>query len=888
MKRRFRLSIGERGIKKDVAQEIEFHIDMRTRELIDAGADPADARARAIATFGDVPRFSEACEGETRKRVQRAAWKERLDTVFQDLRYALRTLARSPGYTATALVTLALGIGANSAMFSVVDGVLLRQPPYANAARLTVVAHPVPSLQIADLAFSPIEVSEFRAGTPAFDQLAEYHSMAFDLLGHGDPRRVQTGVVSADFFNVLGVKPYLGRTFAPGEDAMGAAPVLVLSYDFWVNQLGADSSIVGKSFTMNDRQHLVIGVLPPLPAYPNANDVWMPISSCPFRSSPQVRNSRTARMVSLFGRLGPGHTVQEAQRELATVEARGHVAHPDDYKGVKDAGILASPVRTAMKSGADSAFMILLGIAALVLLIACANVAHLTLARQLRREREFAIRGALGAARGRIVRQLVTESILLSLAGSVIALALAWASVGALSRVAAKFTPRASEIVLDWRVVVFTLGIAVLTGIVFGVVPALGDRSDLATRLREGGHSTSSASKVRMRSLLVMVEVALAFVVLVGAGLMIRTFEGLLRTDVGYDPEHVVTAHLDLNFTKYNTSVLDRQFDDALLARLRLQPGVVTAALASEFPASSSSPQNLTAFDIVGRPAADSAHEPKAELSIVTPAYFATVGTRILAGREFTDADRDSAGRVTIISQSAAHRFFGNQNPVGQQITIPGAKNLELTIVGVSGDVRQFGPAADVSEQLYLPFQRFTVRDARLLVRSNAPTGATSNLIKDAVHGLDPNQPVIDFRTLSAARDDAMGPWRLTTILLALFAAVALAIAAAGLGGIVAYTVGQRTEEFGIRLALGAEPGAVRWLILSDGLRLVIIGLGIGLAAAIASLGLMSRLLVGVRSTDPMTYGAVAAVFVSVGILACLLPARRATNIDPASVLKGA
>src|SRR6185503_18905179 len=366
------------------------------------------------------------------------------------------------------------------------------------------------------------------------------------------------------------------------------------------------------------------------------------------------------------------------------------------------------------------------------------------------------------------------------------------------------------------------------------------------------------------------------------------TFEGLLRTDVGYDPEHVVTAHLDLNFTKYNTSALDRQFDDALLARLRLQPGVVTAALASEFPASSSSPQNLTAFDIVGRPAPDSAHEPKAELSIVTPAYFATVGTRILAGREFTEADRDSAGRVTIISQSAAHRFFGNQNPVGQQITVPGAKNLELTIVGVSGDVRQFGPAADVSEQLYLPFQRFTVRDARLLVRSNAPTGATSNLIKDAVHALDQNQPVIDFRTLSAARDDAMGPWRLTTILLALFAAVALAIAAAGLGGIVAYTVGQRTEEFGIRLALGAEPSAVRWLILSDGLRLVIIGLGIGLAAAVASLGLMSRLLVGVRSTDPMTYGAVAAVFVSVALLACLVPARRATSIDPASVLKGA
>jgi len=888
MKRRFRLSIGERGIRKDVAHEIQFHIDMRARELMDAGMDPEQARAQAVATFGDVPRFTEACESESRKRVHRAAWKERADTVLQDVRYAIRTLARSPGYTATALVTLALGIGANSAMFSVVDGALLRQPPYANARQLAVVEHPVPSLQIQNLAFSPIQVSEFRAGTPAFDQVAEYHSMAFDLLGHGDPRRVQTGVVSADFFNVLGVKPYLGRTFAPGEDAMGAQPVLVLSHKFWVDQLGADSTIVGKSFTMNDRQHLVIGVLPPLPAYPDANEVWMPTSSCPFRSSAQVRDSRTARMVSVIGRLAPGHTLAEAQRELAVVEARGHAAHPDDYKGVKDATILASPVRVAMKSGADSAFLILLGIAALVLLIACANVAHLTLARQLRREREFAIRGALGAGRARIVRQIITESILLSLAGSAIALVLAWASVGALSRVAANFTSRASEIVLDWRVVVFTLGIAVATGVIFGVVPALGDRSDLATRLREGGHATSSSGKVRVRSMLVMAEVALAFVVLVGAGLMIRTFEGLVRTDVGYDPEHVVTAHLDLNFTKYATPQQDRQFDDALLARLRQQPGVKTVAIASEFPASSSSPQNLNAFDIVGRPAADSAHQPKAEFSNVTPSYFATVGTRILAGRDFTDADRDSAGLVTIISQSAAHKFFGGQNPVGQRVSIPGAKNLELTIIGVSGDVRQFGPAADVSEQLYIPFQRFTVRDARLLVRSSAPTGATTNLIKDAVHALDQNQPVIDFRTLSAARDDAMGPWRLTTILLALFAAVALAIAAAGLGGIVAYSVGQRTEEFGIRLALGAEPSAVRWLILSDGLRLVAVGLAIGLAAAIGSLGLMSRVLVGVRPTDPPTYGAVAAVFLAVGLVACLVPARRATTIDPASVLKGA
>jgi len=884
MKRLFRLSLGERGVRRDVSSEIGFHIEMRTRELIEAGVPPDQARAKAIASFGDRDAIEAACRDERRQRVREHAWRDELDSVVQDVRYAMRTLARSPGFTATVLLTLALGIGANSAIFSMVNGVLLRRLPYANADRIVVVQHPSPAMGIEDLGFSAPEVADFAAQTRSIDGIAEYHSMSFDLLGHGDPRRVQTGVVSADFFQVLGVKPLLGRAFLTGEDQEGATPVLVLSYRFWVNELGADSSIVGKAFTMNDRQHVVVGVLPPLPNYPDQNDVFMPISSCPFRSQPHMKTARGMRMVSIVARAAPGVALSSVQRDMAAIEARNHGLYPDAYKGLTDAGIKAAALRGAMTESARPAFLLLLAVAGLVLLVACANVTHLTLARHLRRQRELAIRTALGAGRGRLLRQLITESLLLSFGGALLGLLIARAGVGALSGLASRFTARADDIVLDWRVVVFTLGVAVVVGLVFGIIPAFADSRDLVGRLRDGS-ATASGGKLRLRSALVVGEVALAFVVLVSAGLTLRNLAKLLKTNPGYDPQNVLTAHVDLNWTKYKDGSASRQFSSDLVGRLRAINGVRAVAVASAFPASSGSPQNRTAFDVRGRLVADTLRRPKAELTSVSPDYFRVIGAAMRAGRAFTDADRDTAASVAIVSQSAARRYFAAGDAIGRQITFDGGVHW-LTVVGVVGDVRQFGPTSDVAEQVYVPYSTFTVRNLRLLVRTSSAPLLATNVIRQVIHSIDPEQPVVDIRTLEQARQDVIASPRLTTTLLGLFAVLALAIAAAGLGGVMAYSVGQRTQEFGIRMALGAERRRILRLVLGQGIRLVVAGLVIGALASRAVAHAIEKQLYGVRSTDPLTYAGVAILFVTVAVLACLVPARRATAIDPVSAFK--
>jgi putative ABC transport system permease protein len=884
MKRLFRLSLGERGVRRDVSSEIGFHIEMRTRELIEAGVSPDLARAQAIDTFGDIDAIEAACRDEQRHRVQERAWRGELESIGQDLRYAVRTLVHSPGFTATVLLTLALGIGANSAIFSMVNGVLLRRLPYANADRIVVLQHPSASLGIEDLGFSAPEVADLGAQTASIDAIAEYHSMSFDLLGHGDPRRVQTGVVSADFFRLLGVKPMLGRAFLNGEDQEGAAPVLVLSYRFWLNELGADSSIVGKTFTMNDRQHVVVGVLPPLPNYPDQNDVFMPISSCPFRSQPHMKTARGMRMVSIVARAKPGVALTTVGRDMEAVESRSHTVYPDAYKGLADASINARPLRAAMTESARPAFLLLLAVAGLVLLIACANVTHLTLARHLRRQRELAIRTALGAGRGRLLRQLVTESLLLSITGAALGLVFARLGIGALASLAARFTSRASDIVLDWRVALFTLAVAVMTGLAFGMIPAFADSRDLVSRLRDGS-ATSSGGKLRLRSALVVGEVALAFVVLVSAGLTLRNLAKVLTTNPGYDPHNVLTAHVDLNWTKYKDGAASRQFANELVARLSAMSGIRAVAVASAFPASSSSPQNRNAFDVRGQMVADTLRRPKAEVGSVSPDYFRAIGAEIRSGRPFTEADRDTAASVAIVSQSAARKYFASGDAVGKQISFDGGMHW-ATVVGVVADVRQFGPTADVAEQVYLPYAIFTVRDLRLLVRTEFSAALATNLIRQTIHAIDPEQPVVDIRTLEQARQDVIASPRLTTVLLGLFAVLALAIAAAGLGGVMAYSVGQRTHEFGIRMALGADRSSILQLVLGQGVRLVLFGLVIGGIASRVVARVIDKQLYGVRSSDPLTYAGVAIVFVVVAALACLVPARRATAVDPVSAFK--
>jgi len=885
VKRVFRVSFGERGVRRDVASEIAFHIEMRTRELVASGMSPDRARAEAIAAFGDPTIIEAATRDERRRVVRRKDWRDYALSVAQDVRYAVRTLRRAPGFTAAVLVTLALGIGVNTAIFSMVNGVLLRRLPYAHGDRLITLEHPVRSLAINDIGFSPTEAADFRASLSSLDGLAEYHSMSFDLLGHGEPRRVQTGVVSADFFDLLGVRPLLGRAFIRGEDHDGAAPVLLLSYRFWMTALGGDSSIVGQTFTMNDRQHLVIGILPPLPAYPDRNDVWMPVSSCPFRSNPRVKSQRQSRMVAIVGRMAPGKGAADAQREAAALEARWHTVYPASYgPAIKDAAVKVTPLRTSMTQSAAPAFLVLLAVAGLVLLVACINVAHLTLARHLGRQRELAIRTALGAGRRRLLRQLLTESVMLSLAGGAMGLVGAAAVIGALARYTTRFTPRAEEIVLDWRVALFTFAIAALAGVAFGIIPVFAQGRDVVSRLRDGGATTSGNPRVRLRGLLVIGEVALAFVILIGAGLMIRSFARLVTTSPGYDLQNVVTARVDLNFTKYSSAAPIQRFTEDLIERLSSDGSVKSVALATEFPASSSNAQNLSTFVLRGRDVADSSRLPKAEVSVVSPGYFGVLGVPIMSGRAFGPADRDTAAPVAMISASAARKYFAGGDAVGKQISFN--REQWATIIGVAGDVRQFGPASDVPEQIYLPLTLTRVRDLRVLVRSNAGAAATSTLIRQTVHAIDPNQPVTDVVTLEDARRDVIASPRLTTALLTAFALLALVIAAAGLAGVIAYSVSQRTQEFGIRMALGAERQAILALVVRQGLRLALIGVLLGALAARVTAHSLTTLLYGVQATDVATYLGVAAVFVVVALIACVVPARRATAIDPAATIR--
>ena len=885
MKRRFRLSIGERGVRKDVASEIQFHIEMRTRELIAGGIPPERARAEAIAAFGSVLAIEAECRDERRRTVREHGVREGFWVLVRDIQYAARTLWRARGFTFAALLTLALGIGANSAIFSMVNGVLLRRLPYANADRLVVINHPVKSLDIGDIGFSPLEKADYQAQVPKIQALVEYHSMSFDILGHGDPRRVQTGVVSADFFSVLGVTPMLGRTFLKGEDQDGAAPVLVLSYQFWVNELGADSSIIGKTFTMNDRSHTVVGILPPLPSFPNRNDVWMPISSCPFRSSPRVKTSRTARMVSLLAELPPNETAAQAKQDMHMVEQRMHAEYPTAYKNVADADVSVTPLHTSMTDDARPAFLLLLGIAGLVLLVACINVAHLTLARQLTRQREMAIRTALGAGRGRLLRQLLMESLLLSMVGGALGLGVARVGLSGLTQFASRMTSRADEIVLDWRVMLFTLGVAVVAGLAFAIVPTLSDRTDVVSRLRDGGGATAGAGRSRLRGVLVVGEVALAFIVLIGAGLALRSFAKLLTTVPGYDPQNVVTARVDLNFTKYAKAADIRPFTAALLDRLRAAPGVTAVALANQFPASSSQPQNLSTFIIRGSPNPDSAHVPRAEVNFVSPDYFKVLGVPMVSGNGFAGGvDRDTANVSVVLSAAAARRYFPNGDAMGKQLSLGG--DQWVTIAGVAGDVRQFGPAADVAEELYIPYWVQPVRDIRVLVRSTARSSFSPKLLQRIVHELDPQQPVIQIETLEDARRDVLASPRQTAFLLGAFAVLALVIAAAGLGGVIAYSVGQRTSEFGIRMALGAERSSILGLVLGQGVRLVVFGVALGAVGSLAFGAGVAKLFYGVARTDPVTYATVSALFLIVAMLACLIPARRATAIDPASAFK--
>jgi predicted permease len=867
-----------RALERQMDEEMGFHLEMEIQKLERRGLDRETARSEALRRFGGVEKYKEECRD--------ARGVTPLETLRQDVRFALRGLKRNPGYAAAALATLALGIGANVAVFSIVHGVFLQSLPYGGGERLVRLRADVRASNLSDIGFSPPEVSDFTTQTQSLEGVAEYHSMWFILLREPEPERVQTGVVSANFFGVLGVEPILGRSFRRGEDAPGAEPVLLLSYDYWKRKHGGDPKVVGRTFKMNDRIHTVVGVLPPMPAYPDENDVFMPASACPFRGSAAASSNRNARMLLLFAREKPGVSLAGLNADLATVLSRLGRQYPDAYPAPEArAAVTAVPLKTELTERARPTFLVLLATVGLVLLLACANVANLTLARLLRRQREMALRTALGAGRARLVRQMLTESVVLSLGGGLLGVGVAFVTLDLLVSFAARFTARATEIRIDGPVLLFALAISLVTGIAFGLLPSLSSRGNLVAALHDGGdRTTGGLARHRLRSALIAVQVAVSFMLLIGAGLMLRSLWKLAQVDPGFRTEHVLMARLDLNFSKYRSIDPRRPFQKRLLDRISGQPGVISAAIASTFPLNEGGPQNGS-YRIEGQPVPRPEAQPQADFQLVSSGYFETIGVPVLSGRGLAESDRPGSPRVAVINRTMARHVWGPVDPIGKRVSVDEGQNW-IEIVGIVGDVRQYGLDQRPTDQVYLASPQFPPLSSTLLLRTSSNPMSMSRLVRDAVHGIDPEQAVDRFRTLEQVRESSLASPRLTSILLALFAIVALAITSAGIAGVVAFSVGERTQEFGIRLALGADPRQVVRMVLRQAMVTVAVGLAFGFIGAHLIAGAMSRLLFEVNATDPPTFLAMSLALAGVAAAASFLPARRITAVDPMIALR--
>ena len=866
-------------MEDDLDEELRFHIEREAEEYIRGGMEPEAARREARRRFGGVERTKEQVRDETGVRL--------LVDLGQDLRYGLRRLAHDPGYAAVIVVTLALGIGANTAIFSVIDGVLLDPLPYASGNDLVYLEQRAGA---EPMSFSVKDIEDLRAASRSLDEVVEHHGMTFTLRGLGEPELVETGVVSHNFFSTLGVEPLLGRDFADPDDDPGAEPVLLLSHGYWERRFGGDPSVVGRAFEMNGMMHTVIGVLPPVPQYPRENDVYMTTSACPIRSSEGFIENRSARMMDVFGRGQDGVTVEAVNADLEVVLAGLAREHPEAYRTEQGQRLVAASLKEELVHNARPTLLMLLGTAGFVLLIACANVANLALARMTRREQEMAVRTAMGAGRGRLVRQLVTESVILGLAGGLLGLGVAVGGLDLLVSFAGRFTSRAAETSIDASVLVFTLAASVATGLAFGVFPALQARQDPSSTLREGGGASLDRRRGRMQSGLVMTQVALSFVLLVGAGLMTKSFLAAQAVDPGYDREGVLTMRVTANTRNTDMSMPEmKAFYLELEERIRTHPAVRAAAVTNSVPAAGNGfPFGVRTEANVGVEIGDL---PKAELRTASPHFLEAAGVRLERGRFFTEADDSSAAQVVVINASLADRLWPASDAVGNLLGVCRVQtdscSGQARVVGVIADVRQAGADQEPPNQIYQPSAQASMTGQDFLIRTTGDPRDVAQELKTLVHAVNPTVPISSISTLEEVWDESLAPRRLTTILLGLFAVVALLVSLAGIAGVVAFAVSQRTREIGIRMALGADRTGVLAVVLRRGLGLVAGGVVVGVVLALWTARLLEGLLWGVATTDLVTWSAVAVVLLAVSALACWIPARRATRIDPVVAFRG-
>ena len=813
--------------------------------------------------------------------------------MWQDVKYGWRALRAQPGFTLAAVVALALGIGATTAIFSVVNSVLWRSLPYPEAGRLVMVWDRNPKIQVGfdDLPVTGGWFARFSQEARSFEAVAAMTGASYNLSGAETPDRLSGARVSADFFRVMGVGPVIGRAFTAEEDEPGREHVAVISHALWQSRFGGDPGIIGKTLLLDGRGYTVIGVMPAGFEFPRAGELpsffelapraqlWTPIAL-----TRDQRHNFGSHYFAALGRLGADVGVAQAQAEVDAVNRRLAEENPDR----EGWGGAVLPLQEQIVGAARAALMVMVGAVGLVLLISCANVANLLLARALGREREIAIRAALGAGRGRLVRQLLTESLLLALAGGAAGVLLALWGVDLLPSLGPGDLPRLEEIRVDGRVLGFTLAVSLLTGALFGLAPALQlSRPDLGEVLKEGGRGAGDGPRRRrLRGLLVVTEIAVSLVLLVGAGLLVRSFARLTRVSPGFDPEQVVTMKLTRPGPRFGGARPDAEFFRQAVERVAALPGVESAAVASHLPLAGS--EEIDDFTVEGMPPARPSDRPKADVRVISPDYFRAMGMALRAGRAFDERDDEQARGVTIVSEGLARRFFPGQEPLGKRLN-RGDVSREadwLTIVGVVAEVRHSALGAEPRPQLYVPNRQLPWASMSLVVRAAGDPLSAVPAIRRAVWEVNPNQPVTEVKLMRDYLTASVAPRRFQMLLLSVFAGVALALAAVGIYGVISYSVSRRTREIGVRLALGATPVDIVRLVLRQGAVLMLAGLALGMAAGAAATRLLSSLLYGVSATDPLTFAGVTLLLAVVALAACYLPARRATKIDPLAALR--